>query len=62
MRSDFPMRGSVMLGCAGLIGVMVGGVAAYLAERFPPYIEALQTAGGVLLIAGFGLVGSNLPI
>ena len=51
-----------MLGCAGLIGVMVGGVAAYLAERFPPYIEALQTAGGVLLIAGFGLVGSNLPI
>jgi hypothetical protein len=50
-----------MLGFAGLISVMVGGVIAYIAERFPAHIEVLQTAGGLLLIGGFGLVGYALP-
>ena len=50
-----------MLGFAGLISVMVGGMIAYVAERFPAHIELLQTAGGLLLIAGFGLVGCALP-
>jgi hypothetical protein len=50
-----------MFGFAGLISVIVGGITAYVAERFPAYVEALQTVGGLLLIVGFGLVGSNLP-
>ena len=48
-----------MFGFAGLISVVVGGVTAYVAERFPPYIEVLQTVGGLLLIVGFGLVGAD---
>ena len=50
-----------MLGFAGLISVMVGGVIAYVAERFPDHIEVLQTAGGLLLIGGFGLIGYAMP-
>jgi hypothetical protein len=50
-----------MFGFVGLISVIVGGVTAYVAERFPPYIEVLQTVGGLLLIVGFGLVGTNWP-
>jgi hypothetical protein len=50
-----------MFGFAGLISVLVGGVTAYVAERFPPYIEVLQTIGGLLLIVGFGLVGADWP-
>jgi hypothetical protein len=50
-----------MFGFAGLISVVIGGVTAYVAERFPGYVEVLQTIGGLLLIVGFGLVSSNLP-
>jgi hypothetical protein len=50
-----------MFGFAGLIGVMVGGTTAYIAERFPAHVEMLQTVGGLLLIGGFGLVGCTLP-
>jgi len=50
-----------MLGLAGLVSVMVGGVIAYVAERFPAHIEGLQTAGGLLLICGYVLVGCALP-
>jgi hypothetical protein len=50
-----------MLGFAGLVSVMIGGVTAHVAERFPAYVEVLQTIGGLLLIVGFGLVASNLP-
>ena len=50
-----------MFGFAGLFSVIVGGTIAYVAERFPAHVELLQTAGGLLLIAGFGLVGCALP-
>ena len=50
-----------MLGLAGLISVIVGGVIAYIAERYPARIDLLQTVGGLLLIAGFGLVGWGWP-
>jgi hypothetical protein len=50
-----------MLGFAGLISVMVGGVVAYIAERYPAHIDLLQTVGGLLLIAGFGLVSWSWP-
>jgi hypothetical protein len=54
-------RGIVMLGFAGLVSIMIGGVTAYVSERFPTYVELLQSIGGLLLIVGFGLIGSNLP-
>jgi hypothetical protein len=61
LRARISGAGAAMFGYAGLISVIVGGVTAYIAERFPPYIEVLQTAGGLLLIVGFGLVGTNWP-
>jgi ABC-type enterochelin transport system permease subunit len=50
-----------MLWFLGLISVIFGGVIAYIAEHYPPRIELLQTVGGLLLIAGFGLVGWSWP-
>lgn len=50
-----------MLSFAGLISVIVGGAIAYIAERYPVRIDLLQTVGGLLLIAGFGLVGWSWP-
>ena len=50
-----------MLGFAGLISVIAGGVTAYVAERYPARVDLLQTIGGLLLIAGFGLVGWSWP-
>jgi hypothetical protein len=50
-----------MLGLAGLLSVMAGGVVAYLADRFPEHIELFETAAGVLLIGGLVLVSYGLP-
>ena len=50
-----------MFGFTGLIIVIAGGVTAYIAERYPERTELLQTVGGLLLIAGFGLVGWGWP-
>jgi hypothetical protein len=50
-----------MFGFAGLISVIIGGGLAYVAERYPARIELFQTAGGLLLITGFGLVGWGWP-
>ena len=50
-----------MLGLAGLLSVTAGGIIAYLSPRFPAHIEALETATGVLLIAGFVLAAWGLP-
>jgi hypothetical protein len=62
MRPGDPALGVVMLWFSGLISVIAGGVTAYIADRFPPYVELLQTIGGLLLIAGLGLFSANLPI
>jgi len=50
-----------MLGIAGLLGVIAGGVIAYFAERFPAHIEALETAAGVMIIGGFAVAACALP-
>jgi len=50
-----------MLGAAGLFSVMTGSVAAYLSERFPAHVEAVETAAGILLLGGFALIGGALP-
>jgi hypothetical protein len=50
-----------MVGIAGLITVIAGGIAAYLSERFPAHVEVLETAAGVMVIAGFTLAGFSMP-
>lgn len=50
-----------MIGIAGLLSAMAGGAIAYFAERFPAYLEALETAGGLLVIGGFALATYALP-
>jgi hypothetical protein len=50
-----------MIGLAGLLSVAAGGAIAYLSPRFPAHIEMLETATGLLLIAGFALAGCGLP-
>jgi hypothetical protein len=51
-----------MLGAVSLISVVLGTVGAVVAERFPAYLEAIETGAGVLLIGGFALAGSFLPV
>jgi hypothetical protein len=51
-----------MIAAAGLLSVFVGAGVAYVAERFPAYVEALETGAGVLLIGGLALTGYALPV
>ena len=51
-----------MLGIVGSIKVTFGAVTAYVAERLPARTEMIETCAGFLLIGGFALVGSALPI
>jgi hypothetical protein len=51
-----------VIGLLGLLSVVAGAVAAYVAERFPAQVEAVQTGAGVLLIGGFALAGAALPV
>jgi len=51
-----------MLGVVSFISVVAGAAAAAVAERFPNYIEAVETCAGVLLIGGIALAGSFLPV
>jgi hypothetical protein len=50
-----------MLGIAGLLGVVAGGVLAYFAERLPAHTEFLETAAGILVLGGFALAGYAMP-
>jgi hypothetical protein len=51
-----------MIAAISLISVVLGGVAAVRAERYPAYVRVIETAAGVLLIGGLGLIGAALPI
>lgn len=51
-----------MLGIVSLINVTFGAVAAYVAKRLPARAEMIETCAGFLLIGGFALIGSALPI
>jgi hypothetical protein len=50
-----------MLGVAGLLSATAGGVLAYFSARFPAHIEKLETAAGVMVIAGFALASCSMP-
>jgi hypothetical protein len=49
-----------MIGVVGLFSVVVGAIAAYAADRYPAYIEALETAAGLLVLGGFAVAGYAL--
>jgi len=51
-----------VIAAISLISVVLGGVAAVQAERYPAYVELIETVAGVLLIGGLGLIGAGLPI
>jgi hypothetical protein len=50
-----------MLGAAGLLSITAGAIVAYLAERFPAQVAAMETAAGAMLLGGFALMGCALP-
>jgi hypothetical protein len=49
-----------MIGVVGLFSVVVGAVVAYASDRYPAYIEALETAAGLLVLGGFAVAGYTL--
>lgn len=51
-----------MLGIVSLIKVTFSAVTAYVAERLPARTEMIETCAGFLLIGGFALIGSALPV
>jgi predicted transcriptional regulator len=50
-----------MIAAVSVISVVLGAAIAYVADRYPAHVEALETSAGVLLIGGFALLGSSLP-
>jgi hypothetical protein len=53
---------SAVIGILSLLSVMSGTAIAYLAKRFPPHIELLETGAGALLLGGLALASSGLPV
>jgi len=49
-----------MIGELSVICIVVGTAFAWMAGRYPLRREAMETFGGVLLIAGFALLGYSL--
>jgi hypothetical protein len=54
-------RETRMIGALSLLSVIAGAAVTYYADRFPAYVEALETSAGALLIGGLVLIGSGLP-
>lgn len=46
-----------MIGALSVTSVAVGTAIAWMAGRYPRHQHVMQAFGGVLLIAGFALVG-----
>ena len=51
-----------MLGIVSLIKVTFSAVSAYVAGHARAHADLIETWAGFLLIGGFALVGSALPI
>jgi hypothetical protein len=51
-----------MLGVISTVSVLAGSAAATLARRFEHHYEAIETGAGLLMIGGFFLIGTALPI
>lgn len=50
----------LMIGELSIVSVVVGTAFTLGARRYTQYREAMETVGGVLLIAGFALLGYSL--
>jgi len=51
-----------MLAGISTVFVVAGGTLAQFARRFPVRTETLETIAGFMLIGGFALIGSALPV
>lgn len=51
-----------MSGFVSVIRASFDAAAAYAAERLPMRKDAVETFAGFLLIGGFALIGSALPV
>ncbi len=51
-----------MLAAAGVLGVMAGMASAYLARWLPAHGPAVETVAGLMLLGGFALMGSAMPM
>jgi hypothetical protein len=49
-----------MISVVGLLSVIVGSAAAYVSDRYPTHIEALETVAGILVLGGFAVAGYGL--
>ena len=54
------MGNGTMIGALSVISVMVGMAFAYMAGRRGRHQQVMETLGGILLIAGFALLGYSL--
>jgi len=50
-----------MIAAISVVSLALGAGIAYVAERYPAHVEALETGAGALLIGGLALLGSGLP-
>jgi hypothetical protein len=50
----------MMIATTSVISFVLGATVACLANRYPAHREAIETAAGVLLIGGLGLLGYGL--
>jgi hypothetical protein len=50
-----------MTNALSLIDAKSGAAVAFMLSRMPAPAEALETVAGILIIAGFALLGSSLP-
>jgi uncharacterized membrane protein YgdD (TMEM256/DUF423 family) len=55
------MAGEIMSAALGFAVSMFGYLAAYLSSRHPADARWIETAAGMLLIAGLALIGCALP-
>jgi hypothetical protein len=51
-----------MIGILSVSGIVAGAAIAYLARRCGRHHDTLEAVGGVLLIAGFALLGYSLDL
>jgi hypothetical protein len=50
-----------MLVIASFVSVIVGATLAVMVERFPGRSTWLDSSAGILILAGFSLLGLSLP-
>jgi hypothetical protein len=60
IRLSVSIYGSAMITGLSTISLLLGTAIAYLASGYPERQAAMETVGGVLLLAGLGLMGYAL--